>query len=237
MAGAKSIGFSRVPRQRLSQVVAEQLLETIRRDGLEPGTKLPAEHELMAMLNVGRSTVREALNGLSLSGIVEIRHGQGYYVAATSPQAPLDLELALRRGLTVELMEARLLLEPQLAALAAERATPEEHRRMEDALLAYERTVAQGQPTPRLGHRFHELILEAAHNDVLMGFVRSYTSKVVERGEELEKKRPSASAQELREHRAIFEAIKGRDAISARQRAMEHLTSVREEYISVEQPR
>ena len=74
-------GFAlkRAPRQKLAETVAQQLFEAIR--DLPPGTRVPPERELTKELGVGRSTVREALNGLALMGVVDIRHGQGVFVA------------------------------------------------------------------------------------------------------------------------------------------------------------
>src|SRR5215471_17421673 len=98
--------LKRAPRQKLAETVAQQLFEAIR--DLPPGTRVPSERELTAELGVGRSTVREALNGLALLGVVEIRHGQGVFVAE-QPVAADDsgaLEAALERGVTKEFIEA-----------------------------------------------------------------------------------------------------------------------------------
>src|SRR6478752_9224709 len=73
------LGLSPVTRRKLTETVAEQLLQAIRE--LPPGTRVPSERELTRELGVGRSTVREALNGIAMLGIVEIRHGQGVFVA------------------------------------------------------------------------------------------------------------------------------------------------------------
>ena len=72
------LALSPAPRRKLSETVADQLLVAVRE--LPPGTKVPSERELTKELGVGRSTVREALNGLAMLGVVEIRHGQGVFV-------------------------------------------------------------------------------------------------------------------------------------------------------------
>src|ERR1700760_4136621 len=64
----------------LGEMVAQQLLAEIHEKGLPPGTRLPTERELMEALRVGRSTVREAINGLAMLGVLEIRRGQGAFV-------------------------------------------------------------------------------------------------------------------------------------------------------------
>ena len=79
------LALSPAPRRKLSETVADQLLVAVRE--LPPGTKVPSERELTKELGVGRSTVREALNGLAMLGVVEIRHGQGVFVTATLPRS------------------------------------------------------------------------------------------------------------------------------------------------------
>ncbi|MDP9242639.1 MAG: GntR family transcriptional regulator, partial [Actinomycetota bacterium] len=75
---APDLLIRQAPRKKLAETVAHQILEAIR--DLAPGTRLPPERELTKRLGVGRSTVREALNGLAMIGVVEIRHGQGVFV-------------------------------------------------------------------------------------------------------------------------------------------------------------
>jgi DNA-binding transcriptional regulator YhcF (GntR family) len=116
-AAGSTLELQRATRQRLSHTVADLLVEGIREQGLGPGTRLPSERELMRRLHVGRSTVREALNGLALSGVLEIRHGQGVFVASRSAPGPEALDVALERGVTRALTQARLVVEPALAAI------------------------------------------------------------------------------------------------------------------------
>jgi len=106
---------------KLAETVAQQILEAV--GELAPGTKLPPERELTMRLGVGRSTVREALNGLALIGVVEIRHGQGVFVAE---QQPIAVGLADKRALppreiTEELLEARLKPKPALRIQSQQR--------------------------------------------------------------------------------------------------------------------
>src|SRR3954447_23390307 len=127
--GNARVTLAPASRQKLSQTVAEQLIEAFRH--LPPGTKVPSERILTKELSVGRSTVREALNGLAVLGVLEIRHGQGAFVsdpAAAAPDAMSSrpdspLTVALERGVTREFIEARLLVEVGVARLAAERRT------------------------------------------------------------------------------------------------------------------
>ena len=223
---AKStLTLEQIPRQRLAHAVAELLVSRIREEGLTPGTQLPSERELMRQLHVGRSTVREALNGLALTGVVAIRHGQGVYVLSQGRPEPEALDAALGRGVTSELLEARLLVEVEMAGLAASRATPEDVRGIESALADYERVRESGDSTVRAGARFHLRLFEAAHNDVLLGFVRRYTSHFIEhaeRGTELER-RSIAGDPEYVSHRNLLDAVRARDPELSRARMRLHL--------------
>ncbi len=132
------LSLSPAPRRKLTETVAEQLLAAIRE--LPPGTKVPSERELTKELGVGRSTVREALNGLAMLGIVEIRHGQGVFVTGEPAQVsePSAMASALERGVTNEFIEARLIVEVEVARLAARRRTDEDLARLSAALAEQE---------------------------------------------------------------------------------------------------
>src|SRR5438270_13326924 len=118
-----------VARATLSEQVALQLVEMISENRWKPSEKLPPELELCQTLNVGRSTLREALKSLAFIGMVRMRPGDGTYVA--EPARGL-LDRIFAKGLLKsekdlsDVCETRLILETELAALAAERGTAEE---------------------------------------------------------------------------------------------------------------
>ena len=129
--GAQGVHIAQAPRRKLAETVAQQILEAVR--DLPAGTRLPPERELTTQLGVGRSTVREALNGLAMMGVVEIRHGQGVFVA-DRPAIAGDAERSLpSKEVTDELLEARRIVEVELARLAAERRTEADLAKMQDA--------------------------------------------------------------------------------------------------------
>src|SRR5438270_298426 len=117
-----------VARATLSEQVALQLVEMISENRWKPSEKLPPELELCQTLNVGRSTLREALKSLAFIGMVRMRAGDGTYVSEL-PHRLLDRILA--KGLLktekdlADVCETRMILETEVAALAAERGTPE----------------------------------------------------------------------------------------------------------------
>jgi GntR family transcriptional repressor for pyruvate dehydrogenase complex len=214
------------PRRKLTQAVAEQLLEHIRQERLTPGTRMPSERELMSALNVGRSTVREALNGLALLGVIEVRHGQGAFVAAL-PQDSVSEELgsALAKGVTRDLLEARAVVEVEVARLAALRHIKADVRSMEASLEAQSAALSdEHSPAPESAN-FHLEVAEAAHNEVLAGIVGSFMPLLEELGPALEEL-PGYKEWELEEHRQIVSAIASGDGDRAAKRMSEHLDAM-----------
>ncbi|SPE51209.1 hypothetical protein SBV1_130078 [Verrucomicrobia bacterium] len=176
------ISIASVPRLKLGQRVTQQLLETVRH--LAPGTKLPTESELTRQLGVGRSTLREALNALAALGNLEVRHGQGIFVLAppaadAEHQRPEAIEVALAKGVTRDLLEARLILEVALARLAAQRRTEVDLQEIEAILEAHERSL--DNPL-RYGSAFHVLLSETARNEVLSVLLKSFLKSLMDPG-------------------------------------------------------
>lgn len=211
----------------LGEMVASQLLGEIREKGLPAGTKLPTERELMGALRVGRSTVREAINGLAILGVLEIRRGQGAFVR--NPAAGLEkqsaISLALARGVTRDLFEARRLVEPFGASLAAERRTEADLNEIAQALADHEAALLRGELGVEPSVRFHLQIGEATHNDVIAGFVHSFQDPLAQRGPVLEEM-DGFREWELEQHRSVFEPIKAGNAELAHERMLAHLNAV-----------
>jgi GntR family transcriptional repressor for pyruvate dehydrogenase complex len=216
-----------MPRSKLAERVAEEILGGIRTNKVEPGSRIPSERELMEALGVGRSTIREAINGLAMLGVLEIRHGQGAFVVDPDAGivAPRAITVALARGATRNLFEARRLVEPQAARLAAERRTEADLRDISQALTDHQQAIADGTPAVEPAVRFHVAIGDATHNDVLAGFVHSFHHALTERGPVLEAK-PGYREWEIEQHRRVFEPIRDADPDLAAERMREHLDEV-----------
>ena len=227
MSTAPSLTLSPVARNKLAETVAQQLLREVREKGLEPGTRIPSERELMAQLGVGRSTIREAINGLAMLGVLETRHGQGVFVAnpAAGTAVPSAIAAALARGFTRDLFEARRLVEVHTATLAAERRTEADLRDIALALADHERALERGESAVEPSVRFHVEIAEAAHSEVLASFVASVAEILMERGPVLEAV-PGFREWEIAQHQSVFEPIRDGDSELAAQRMREHLDAV-----------
>lgn len=139
---------------RLYQQVAESIAGSITAGQYTIGQRLPAERDLATEFGVSRATVREAIIALEIEGLVDVKVGSGVYVTAVprTEGVPLPMDVG-----PFELIEARLLIEGEVAALAARQATAEDLERLESALRAMERGVAEGDATAAeaADHDFH----------------------------------------------------------------------------------
>lgn len=214
-------------RQSLPQVVAQQLLELIRSGVLAPGQQLPSEVELKDQFGVGRSTIREALNGLVLVGAIEVRHGQGAFVLRNRPDMLGGLDEAVRRSVTEELFEAREAMELASARLAAERATEQDLQAIRDLLEQAEVKVNETGGAVEEASRFHLLIAEAAHNNLFVKFIEMILGDLNERGEDLSLA-DGYGQWELEAHGEVLDAISSGSGQQGQRAMVRHLNDMRE---------
>jgi GntR family transcriptional repressor for pyruvate dehydrogenase complex len=206
-----------VRRPSASRLVAEQLLDHVRRGTLKSGDQLPTEKELMNQLGVGRSSVREGLQILSTLNLIEARRGAGTFVRIPSPSEQLHLELLgplISNFHALELMEARQMIEPSAVRLACIRATDAELDRVDALLDDHARLLARGEPVHEHAARFHVLLAECSHNQIAAQFMKSIMGILMARGRKIERI-PGYAEQEIVEHRAIVRLVRARDPEAA----------------------
>jgi GntR family transcriptional repressor for pyruvate dehydrogenase complex len=225
MSSAALVKIRPASRNTLAESVAEQLITLILEGHFEPGDRLPSHQELAERLQVGRSTVREALGSLATMGLVDVKHGQGTFVRQLNARAILRsdlLAMTIDRNLTEQLVEARQIFEPEIARLAAQRATDEDLAAMREILAKCEAAIAAGQSLHRLSPEFHRTVARGAHNGVLSMAVESIVIPLAERGLLLEEK-PGYLEWELASHRRVYDSIAQRDEDGARQAMTQHI--------------
>ncbi|MEK8035520.1 MAG: GntR family transcriptional regulator [candidate division NC10 bacterium] len=140
-------GVEPIKSARIYEEIVRQVKQLIAEGKLKSGDRLPPERDLAEKFVVSRTSVREALRALESRGLIEIRAGDGAFVRDISVETliePLALVILPHREAVGELFEARRLLEPAIATLAARRATPEEIAEMERILEAQGKEVAEG---------------------------------------------------------------------------------------------
>ncbi len=221
--------FEVVRRNKVYEEVAKQIERLILKK-LKPGDKLPAERELAELLRVSRSSVRDAIRGLELKGLVEPRQGAGTIVRETSSELaadPFTNALKRRRELVSELLDFRKMLEPPLAARAATHATVDQISEMEEILQRQEGKQAQGDAAVAEDAEFHYSIALASDNSVVLKVIDTLMDLLRdtrERSLQLEG-RPQKS---LAGHRRILAAIKRHDAEAAKSAMRRHIEDVEE---------
>jgi GntR family transcriptional repressor for pyruvate dehydrogenase complex len=221
--------FEIIRRNKVYEEVAKQIERLILKK-LKPGDKLPSERELAEMLQVSRSSIRDAIRGLELMGLVEPRQGAGTIVREPSAEQslnPFEDALKRRQELVSELLDFRRLREPLLAARAATHASPDEIAEMEEILQRQEATLSRGEASIAEDAEFHYSVALASGNsvvlkviDILMDLLR----ETRERSLQLEG-RPQKS---LAGHRRILAAIKRHDAEAAKDAMRRHIEDVEE---------
>jgi len=222
-----------VERVTLAEQVAVQIAEMIGARRWNTGEKLPPEADLCAALNVGRSTLREALKSLAFIGMVRMRPGDGTYVAEPS-RGILHRILAIGLLKTEkdlgDVCETRMILETELAALAAERATTGDVELLE-RLIAKGGQILNENPHSytEVDLEFHLAIARASQNKLLphiLTGIRALLFEWIAKSQEVPGLRENAHEQ----HKRIFQVISERDPEAARKEMHAHLEAFQRAY-------
>ncbi|HCO48857.1 MAG TPA: FadR family transcriptional regulator [Spirochaetaceae bacterium] len=198
--------------KRRSQEVATHLKELILDEKLKPGDKLPSELELCGLFSVSRPTIREAVKTLVSQGILDIHRGKGTYVSQMPGIAedPLGLDFIMSPNLRLALIQARLIIEPGVARLAAQTADDRDIEKIAICVRDMEEIVYQHKVGINVELNFHRSIAEATKNPVIIRLIPIIMDSIVK----TYKDAPRTSEDHrhaFEEHRIIYEAIAARD--------------------------
>jgi GntR family transcriptional regulator, transcriptional repressor for pyruvate dehydrogenase complex len=215
------------PAARLSDQVAEALAAEIQCERLTPGDRLPTESALSAQFAVSRTVVREALSRLKSLGMVEPRQGSGVYVReAGIPPLAFDVQREVSKEAVVQMAEVRRALEAEVAALAAQRRTRTDLKRIHQSIASLEAAVAAGGDGVVQDVAFHRSIADAARNPFLLDTLH-YLSRLLQGATRVtranEARREDFARAVREEHERIVQAIEAGDAPLARQSASRHM--------------
>jgi len=213
---------------RIYAEIVRQVKQLIAEGKLKSGDRLPPERDLAEKFVVSRTSVREALRALESRGLIEIRAGDGAFVRDISVETliePLALVILPHREAVGELFEARRLLEPAIATLAARRATPEEIAAMERILEAQGKEVAEGRTGVAQDAAFHAALASSAHNRAISRIVNALMDLLTQSREE-SLQTPGRPARSHQDHLRILEAIRRRDEMAAHRAVLDHLIAV-----------
>ena len=221
-----------VEPQRLYRQIADQLRALMSQGEFAVGQRLPAERDLATQLGVSRPSVREALIALEVEGMIEVRTGSGIYVRGVSSAASTARSESPDWG-PLEVMSARLLVESEVAALAATHAKRADLQAMSAGLKQMQQQARRGE-VPRDGDEaFHLAIAQACGNSVLLETVQRYWTArhgpLFERlGDYFES--PDSWQVAIAEHEAVLQAIRAHDPRAARAAMQKHLRMAHKRY-------
>lgn len=219
------------PSRRRSSRVVDDFLERLARGELSPGTRLPPERELAGELGVGRNSVREAIRELEQLGVVESRHGAGTYVTEVDSSrlmAPFRSIVALGSSAATlqEILDFRLAIEPQAAALAARDLDEESEAMLGRALRRFDHAVSGADDAETADTSFHFAIARASRNGLIIAVQRALLDVMARFRANLEPSSYVPDERIPRGHHTIYGAIVARDEQAASDAMRSHLLDV-----------
>ncbi len=213
----------------LVEQTAERLLKLVLERGYDVGAKLPNEYELAQDLEVGRSTIREAVRSLATRNILEVRQGSGTYISSKRgvSEDPLGFSLVKDTAkLTADLFELRYLLEPRIAELVALKASQEDILALEEIVAAIEKSVGEGDVYHlELDVEFHSMLARMSGNiamDSLLPVINQSIQLINANYTNRQMKDDS-----LKAHRDILQAIKNGNPVAAHDAMLLHILTVK----------
>lgn len=226
------------PRRKtrtLSAELADTLGQRIRNQEYAPGTKLPKEMDIMEEFGVSRTVVREAISHLQAAGMAETRHGIGTFALLPEDTGLFRVhpdQIGTLRD-TIALLELRIGLETEAAALAAIRRTDENLDKMQLALAAFKASIEAGQNAVQADFQFHTEIALATQNNHFIQFMALLGERVIPRSRlspsnDLTPARQAYLQRVHQEHESIYNAILHQDVDAARAASRTHLSNSRE---------
>jgi GntR family transcriptional regulator, transcriptional repressor for pyruvate dehydrogenase complex len=218
---------------RLYQRIADEIARLIASGAFKSGARLPAERELAKQMQVSRSSLREALSSLEMSGHVEIRLGSGVYVSAGKRK---KMQPVAARTSPFDVLRARRLIESEAAALAAKHATPAQIRRMTQTFESLAKDMRANRMQSVADREFHLCIAQASGNSALALIVERLWA---EGGQPLDVRieqlfvTRGRKRDNIAEHRAVLDAIRSGDATAARRAMRTHLVNAERQRMSM----
>jgi DNA-binding FadR family transcriptional regulator len=243
--GSAPAQFRSLPRQPAYKAVSSVMEQHILSGQLKPGTPLPPEQALAAQFGVNRSTIREAIRVLEQEGLLERHQGRRLLVALPGlfDLAPRAVRSLILHQVTFdELWELAIVVEPEAARLAAQRADAADLRDIDDNLAAAAETVGGPSDAARIQRHweldaaFHALVARASKNRSLMMSRESFSLLYRPLATRLQQALPQSAERNLHAHRQIAAALHDRDDERAHEWSRKHLVDFRKGFLQARLP-
>jgi GntR family transcriptional repressor for pyruvate dehydrogenase complex len=235
--------FRPIRQKRVYEEILCQIKDLLAQGALKPGDRLFSERELADKLQVSRASIREAFSALDMLGILESKPGEGTFIRLAPQESafnPLALVYLLYGDSNLQMMEVRMILEAESAAMAANRAGLEDLAKISVCLEQMESDVANNSLGEVPDAQFHLAVAEATGNKVLLRMMDTISGLIVEtlRHSRLQLFQTFGNKEKLlAQHRKIFQAISCKNPEQARAAMKEHLRFVIEKTMAYEAER
>jgi GntR family transcriptional repressor for pyruvate dehydrogenase complex len=226
----ESLEVREARKTRVYHAIVDQIRELIAEGRIKPGDRLPPERELAERFKASRNSVRDAIRVLEQRGLIESRQGDGTYVRTVSPEElaePLALLLLQSHTQMRELWEARRILDPAVAELAAMRITDDELEELEGILDLQRSKVEGGMLALEEDTAFHYAIAQSAGNGVILRVLDTLVD-LLRQSRERSLQQHDRPAYSLAGHVRILAALRARDPAAARDQMLQHLHEIEE---------
>ena len=214
-------------RTRLYENIIEQLIALIKDGTLKPGDKLPPERKLAEDLCVSRTAIREALRSLETMGYISSKVGGGTYIneiTLGNVMNPFSAVLSQNKKLIVELLEVRMLLETEIARLAALRITPQKILAIQKAVDKMRNDIAAGSNGLEADNEFHNALAVASENEALK-LILDMCGDLLSKTREATLNIKGQPQSTLKDHEEIYDAIRKGDSVLAARHMKQHLAN------------
>jgi GntR family transcriptional repressor for pyruvate dehydrogenase complex len=221
-----------ISKKTVSKQVLEAIENMIRTGEILPGQYLPPERELAVRLNVGRPAIREALKALEIIGVAEITQGRGTKINLPSVDnvfQPLVSSVYITQSDLINFTEARAVLEPKCAYIAATRAKADQLQQLYKSLSKMRNSLNDPDAYNESDLLFHKTIVQATNNPVLVKTYETLAGFVWQLYEETKRLPDLETGVEF--HEALYKAIYNRNAAEAERQMQLHIEDTREKFM------
>jgi len=220
-----------VEKKRAYEDIVQQIRTLVEEGKLKRNDHLPSERELSETFRVSRTTVREAIRTLESMKLLQSRQGNGTYVVASSEEAliqPLAAALFNEKDDIRDIFYIRKIIEPHIAELAAENATPQEMEELERILRKQEECIGQREIIIETDSAFHNLMVKATKNRVMERLIIALIDLLKQSREQylFEDENDERAVRSLEGHQRILSAVKKGDGNAARKSMLQHLEDI-----------
>lgn len=224
--------FHPVKNKRTSERIAQQIERAILSGTMRQGDRLSPERELVEQFKASRISIREAIKSLETSGLLMIKPGSGVFVAEVNSKPmskTLSSILRIKKTSINEVTEARVILEPTIAKLAAEKITPEDLVRLDQNIQEASKIVKANSPSPAQNIEFHSLLAAATHNQVITLSMKTLLDVVKEMTLEITDnlpKRIKISRHAVDFHKKILKALREKNSQKVYELMLKHVIQI-----------